>query len=225
MLPVPVARRTPPDTPYSRGLVPRGQVEHPFELVSLHTRRKDVLTEMLPLSTPLTQLTETVESSPVRSNEAAQSELSTYWMPLCEPIYEWASFARHAERVPALTAIGHAYFALAHETRALRSFTLAWKQQQGRYPKDADYWYTQAGRALMDATHHWSRAACVLDTLTPDELTQDDLDEARRMSRAARAQQERLWQLTDEVRAAIADWREQHQQPAAQREEAQAWES
>src|SRR5205823_5538983 len=103
----------------------------------------------------------------------------------------------------------HAFFALSHETRALRYFTLAWKQQQGPYPKDTDYWYSQADRALQDATHHWSRAACALDTLTPDELTADDLNEVRRMSRAARAQQERLWKLTDEVRTAIADWRRQ----------------
>ncbi len=156
--------------------------------------------------------------SPVRTPDpAAQSELSTYWMPLCEPIYEWATFAQHAERVPALTAIGHAFFALSHETKALRCFTLAWKQQQGRYPKDADYWYTQAGHALQDATHHWSRAACALDTLTPDELTAEDLQVVRTMSRAARTQQERLWKLTDEVRTEIADWRERHQ-PAAQQE-------
>lgn len=88
--------------------------------------------------------------SPVHIPDLAtqmQPELSTYWMPLCEPIDEWATFAQHAERVPALTAVGHAFFALSHETRALRSYTLACHQQQGRYPKDSDYWYTQAGRA------------------------------------------------------------------------------
>jgi len=174
---------------------------------------------MLPLSTLSTRLTSPGASSLAQASKVYEPPaLSTYWVPLAEPLYDWATFAQHAERVPVFTAIGHAFFALSHETRALRCFTLAWKQQPGRYPKDADYWYTQAGRALQDATHHWSRAACALDTLTPDELTAGDLDEVRRMSGAARVQQERLWKLTDEVRAAIADWREQHQQPAAQQE-------
>src|SRR2546421_9382165 len=174
---------------------------------------------MLPLSILSTRLTNSEASTFERMSRAYElPALSTYWMPLAEPIYEWASFAQHAEqRVPALTAIGHAFFALAHETRALRSFTLAWKQQQGRYPKDTDYWYTQTGRTLQDATHHWSRATSALDTLTPDELTADDLDEVRRMSRAARAQQERLWKLTDEVRASFQDWR-QSCQPAVPQE-------
>jgi len=176
---------------------------------------------MLPLSTLSLRLTKPEASTLERMSRVHEPPaLSTYWMPLAEPIYEWATFAQHAEqRAPVLTAVGHAFFALAHETRALRYFALALKQQQqGRYPRDTDYWYTQAGRALMDATHHWSRAACALDTLTPDELAADNLDEVRHMSRAARAQQERLWKLTDEVRAEIADWRERHQQPAAQQE-------
>src|SRR5207245_11537514 len=66
-------------------------------------------------------ITMTVTPSPLHTPDpVAQGELSTYWMPLCEPIDEWASFAQHAEqRVPALTAVGHAFFALSHETRAL----------------------------------------------------------------------------------------------------------
>ncbi len=177
---------------------------------------------MLPLSTLSTRLTSPEASTLGRMSRAYElPALSTYWVPLCEPIDEWATFAQHAEqRVPALTAVGHAFFALSHETKALRYFTLACQQRQGRYPENADYWYNQAGRALQDSTHHWSRAACALDTLTPDELTADNLQGVRRMSRAARAQQERLWKLTDEVRAAFQDWR-QSRQPA-QREEVQA---
>src|SRR6266566_9224270 len=113
---------------------------------------------MMRLDYLLTTLTSA--ASPVRIPDPAiqmQRELSTYWMPLCEPIHEWTTFAQHTQqRVPALTAIGHAFFALSYETKALRYFTLAWKQQRGRYPENADYWYTQAGRALLDATHHRS---------------------------------------------------------------------
>src|SRR6266581_3581638 len=111
---------------------------------------------MLPLSTLSLRLTNPEPSTLEQASRAYElPALSTYWMPLCEPIYDWASFAQHAEqRVPVLTAVGHAFFALSHETRALRYFTLAWKQQQGPSPKDTDYWYTQADRALMDATQH-----------------------------------------------------------------------
>ena len=53
----------------------------------------------------LPPITMTGAPSPVHTPDpATQSELSTYWMPLAEPIYEWASFAQHAEqRVPALS--------------------------------------------------------------------------------------------------------------------------
>src|SRR5437588_2236466 len=144
---------------------------------------------MLPLSTLSIHLTNREAFSLAQAGQAYElPALSTYWMPLCEPIDEWASFVQqHAELLaPALTAVGHAFFAFSHETRALRSFTLACQQQQGCYPKDSDYWYTQAGRALLDATHHWSRASSALDTLISDELTAEDLAEVRRMSRAAR---------------------------------------
>jgi len=134
-------------------------------------------------SIPSTHLTEAPAFSLAQASRAYElPPLNTYCMPLCEPIYEWTTFAQQTEqRVPALTAVGHAFFALSHETKALRYFTLAC-QQQGRIPTDRGYWYTQAGRILQDATHHWSRAACVLDTLTSDELTADDLAEVRAAS-------------------------------------------
>src|SRR6266568_981496 len=109
---------------------------------------------MMRLDYLLTTLTSA--ASPVRIPDPAiqmQRELSTYWMPLCEPIHEWTTFAQHTQqRVPALTAIGHAFFALSYETKALRYFTLAC-QQHGCIPTDRGYWYTQAGRTLQDATH------------------------------------------------------------------------
>ncbi|HEV2581040.1 MAG TPA: hypothetical protein VGT44_09320 [Ktedonobacteraceae bacterium] len=144
---------------------------------------------------------------------AAAAQLSTYWMPLDEPRHTWASFGDEATLNQSLIATGHAFFALAQETKALRHFTFATEQQQHpRFAKDADWWYTQAERALYEATHHWSRAACALDTLRPTDLTPDALLEVRALSRQVRQQQERLWSLTDEVRAAIAAWRRQQQQ-------------
>ena len=143
-----------------------------------------------------------------------QPELSTYWMPLDEPRHAWAAYAAEAALVPPLTATAHAFFALSHETKALRHFTFAWEQQQGyRFPDHAGYWYGQAEQALFEATRHWSRAACALDSLSPRELSAAELAEARQMSRVARTQQERLWKLTDEVLAAIVAYRtKRHQQ-------------
>ena len=149
---------------------------------------------------------------------ASVPRLSTYWMPLEGIIQHWAAYGAEADRVPVLTATAHAFFALSHESRALRHFTFACEQHTGsRLPDHAGYWYGQAEQALFEATHHWSRAACALDSLSPRELTSVALAEARQMSRAARAQQERLWKLTDEVHAAIATYRvdQQPQRPPA----------
>lgn len=142
----------------------------------------------------------------------AHLELSTYWMPLDEPRHAWAAFGAEAAPVPALTATAHAFFALSHESKALRHFTYASEQRRGLcFPQHADYWYRQAEHSLYEASHHWSRAACALDSLMPTELSPVELAEARQMSRDARAQQERLWKLTDEVRAVITIFRGQPQ--------------
>ena len=128
-------------------------------------------------------------------------------------IQHWATYGAEATSVSALTATAHAFFALSHETKALRHFTFAWEQHTGRRFRDhAGYWYGQAEHALYEATHHWSRAACALDSLSPKELTAAALAEARQMSRIARAQQERLWQLTDEVHAALVAYQAEQQQ-------------
>ena len=145
--------------------------------------------------------------------------LSTYWMPLEGVIQQWAAYGAEADRVPLLTATAHAFFALAHETKALRHFTFAREQHTGsRFPDHAGYWYGQTEHALFEATHHWSRAASALDSLSPRELSAAELVEARRMSHAARAQQERLWNLTDEVHAALVAYQAaQQQRPSPER--------
>ena len=148
----------------------------------------------------------------VEEEASSSARLSTYWMPLDEPRRAWAAFGAEVTLVPTLTATAHAFFALAHETKALRHFTFAWEQHTGsRFPDHAGYWYGQAEQALFEATHHWSRAACALDSLLARELTPVALAKARQMSRAARAEQERLWKLTDEVHGAIVGYRAAHQ--------------
>jgi hypothetical protein len=54
---------------------------------------------------------------------------------------------------------------------------------------------------VQEAAHHWSRAAFALDTLLPTDLDPSAFARARQLSRIARTQQERLWALTEEVRA------------------------
>jgi hypothetical protein len=161
-----------------------------------------------PMSTHLSALPEDEQDT----RSSAYPVYSTYWMPLDAPRADWAAFGEEATLIPMLTATAHAFFALAHETKALKHFTYAAQQRHSyRLPKEADFWYRQTERALYDATHNWSRAACALDSLLPSELAPNDLTLVRRMSRAARLQQERLWRLTDEVRAEIAAFRAQQQ--------------
>jgi hypothetical protein len=112
-----------------------------------------------------------------------------------------------------LTAIGHALFALSRETRALRLYTLAWQKQQWHAPRAVtNSRYQQAVRHLQEAAHHWSRAACSLDSLLPTDLDPSALARARQLSCMARTQQARLWALTDEVGAEVEAWRAQQEQ-------------
>ena len=131
--------------------------------------------------------------------------LSTHWMPLHELIAYWMdaeTVQLPAPVAPLLTAIGHALFALARETRALRLYTLAWEKQQWQSPAAVTRSRCeQTMRQLHEAAHHWSRAAFALDTLQPTQLEPEALARARRLSRISRTQQERLWALIDEVQA------------------------
>jgi hypothetical protein len=132
--------------------------------------------------------------------------LSTHWMPLHELLTHWMDvetvLLTAAPVAPLLTAIGHALFALSHETRALRLSTLAWQKQQQSAPQAViQSRCQQVVCHLHKAAHHWSRAAFTLDTLLPADLEPAALARARQLSRIARTQQERLWRLTEEVRA------------------------
>ena len=132
--------------------------------------------------------------------------LSTHWMPLHELLAHWTDsemlLALPVPVAPVLTAIGHALFALARETRALRLLTLAGQHEQEGIPalvtQPRRY---QVIRHLHEAAHHWSRAAFALDTLLPSDLDPSVLARARQLSRIARTQQERLWALIEEVQA------------------------
>ena len=159
-----------------------------------------------PTLSGLTAERATHEISPVLEY-GSPTPLSTHWIPLHELISYWT----HPDTVqlpepvaPLLTAIGHALFALARETRALRLYTLAWQRQQWHSPVAVTSSRgEQAVRHLHEAAHHWSRAAFALDTLQPGQLDPQALARARRLSRIARTQQERLWALLDEVQAEV----------------------
>lgn len=152
----------------------------------------------MPDQTPLPLL----EISPVLEY-GSPAPLSTQWMPLHELIAHWMdpeTLLQPAPAAPILTAVGHALFALGRETRALRSQTEAWRAEQECAPASLiQSRLQQAERHLQEAAHHWSRAAFALDTLRPSDLESSALARARQLSRIARTQQERLWQLTEEV--------------------------
>jgi hypothetical protein len=137
--------------------------------------------------------------------------LSTRWMPLQELLAHWLDsdmlLALPAPVAPLLAAIGHALFALSHETRALRLWTLAGqhREQEGVPTLATQRCVQQAARHLQEAAHHWSRAAFALDTLLPADLDPSALARAQQLSRIARTQQERLWALTEEVQAGSAE--------------------
>jgi len=156
--------------------------------------------------------TSPLEVSPALE-ESNIAPLSTHWLPLHELIVHWTAvdtLLLPAPVAPILTAIGHALFALSRETRALRLYTLAWQKQQWHAPSAVtSSRYHQAVRHLHEAAHHWSRAACSLDSLLPTDLDPAAFARARQLSRIARTQQERLWALIEEVGADREAWHAQ----------------
>ena len=139
-----------------------------------------------------------LDVSPVLEH-GSPTPLSTHWIPLHELLAHWMdveTLMLPAPVAPLLTAIGHALFALSRETRALRLYTLAWEKQQWHAPSAVTNSRSlQAVRHLQEAAHHWSRAAFSLDSLLPSDLDPAALARARRLSRIARTQQERLWKV------------------------------
>jgi hypothetical protein len=157
-------------------------------------------------NTPLLDVSPALETG-------SPTPLSTHWIPLHELIAHWTRLGpllTPAPVAPLLSAIGHALFALSRETRALRLYTLAWQKQQWHAPRAVTNSRShQAVRHLHEAAHHWSRAAFSLDSLLPTDLDPAALERARRLSRIAHIQQERLWALTEEVRAERETWHAQ----------------
>jgi hypothetical protein len=161
--------------------------------------------------------THLLDVSPALETSSA-APLGTYWIPLHELITHWTEgdpLLHPAPVAPVLTAIGHALFALSRETRALRLYTLAWEKQCWHAPDAVTQSRSQqVVRHLQEAAHHWSRAAFSLDSLLPTDLDPAAFARARQLSRIARTQQERLWKLTEEVRADVQAWRAQQEQEA-----------
>ena len=142
-----------------------------------------------------------LEVSPVLEF-GSPTPLSTNWIPLHELIAHWmdTEILLPTPAAPVLTAVGHALFALSHETRALRLWTrTGLQEQQGLPALVIGQRRQQVVRHVQEAAHHWSRAALALDSLLPADLDASALARAHQLSHIARTQQERLWALTEEV--------------------------
>jgi hypothetical protein len=143
-----------------------------------------------------------LEVSPVLEY-GSPTPLSTHWMPLHELIACWMeaqTLLYPIPLAPLLSAVGHALFALSQETRALRLWIQAGShEQQGLPSLVIRQRHQQVLHHVQEAAQHWSRAACMLESLRPRDLDDAALARVRQLSRIARTQQERLWQLTKEV--------------------------
>src|SRR5260221_8323367 len=161
---------------------------------------------------PWTGERETLRSS--RTNDAAaalrQSSSSllttrtsptTSWMPLDELASTWADFgSENAASSFVLTATGTAFLALSWEASALRHHTWACQEYCQCRTRNAARWYGQAMEDLTEASRQWSRVVMWLEKLANDEqqCSPSILERTRRLIGQAIAQQQRLWQLTQE---------------------------
>ena len=127
---------------------------------------------------------------------------TTSWMPLDELASTWADFgSENAASSLALTATGTAFIALSWEASALRHHTWACQDYCQCRTRNAARWYGQAMEDLTEASRQWSRVVMWLEKLANDEqqCSPAILEHTRSLIGQAMAQQQRLWQLTQEV--------------------------
>ena len=123
-------------------------------------------------------------------------------MPLDELASTWAGFgSENAASSLALTATGTAFLALSWEASALRHHTWAHQEYNQCRTRNATRWYGQAMEDLTEASRQWSRVVMWLEKLANDEqqCSPLTLEQVRGLISQAMAQQQRLWQLTQEV--------------------------
>lgn len=166
-----------------------------------------IFRNMMPEKTPGTNTTFQEEAI----SRSLLPPLSTYWMPLHEAIEQWATLGTTINYTHALSAVGHAFFALFHESRALKHFSQVARERAHlslpAYWRRYESMWKQAEHDLHETCYHWSRAAFCLDQLLAQPLTAEECEVIGTHSRAARWQQERLWASLDEARSGIDTWR------------------
>ena len=130
------------------------------------------------------------------------SSPTTSWIPLDELATTWANFgAETAASSLALTTTGTTFLALSWEASALRHYTWAWQEYCQCRTRNATRWYGQAMEDLTEASRQWSRVVMWLERLANDEqqCSPPTLEQVRDLISQAMAQQQRLWQLTQEI--------------------------
>jgi hypothetical protein len=127
---------------------------------------------------------------------------TTSWMQLDELASTWANFgSENAANSLVLTATGTAFIALSWEASGLRHHTWACQEYCQCRTRNAARWYGQAMEDLTEASRQWSRVVMWLEKLADDEqqCSPAILERTRDLIGQAMAQQQRLWQLTQEV--------------------------
>lgn len=132
---------------------------------------------------------------------------STCWVPLEDIIQDWLDVGREATLATALAAAGAALFALSHEKRALGCYSQGWQDAWRGATEQARQAFHLTGEHLSAAAQQWSLGVSLLDTLCgeqPQALPADERSRIGALAQVARAQQARLCELAEEVRAELA---------------------